>query len=379
MRCAHTLCAFLALLTLLVPAHGAGGGQDSATPVALPVGIADAAGKTGFLPNASGGIDAVNLENGELLWDTKLANRPLVAFEQKLAAYAPVEGKANQVRVLVFDGKEKGKKVAESDPVELPEWVATGLTHGRSFHATGKLVKGELHLAWEARAWYAGGARPTREIEERARKHAAGVAVVNLESGKVTMKDAEKADTPKIPAELEKVTSSQYFTGKDWLTKPIVAGNTLAALEVKDLGMQKQKMTLKRWDLATGKELPAKELLESKALWSRVQEDGRYLFVHPALVKEQLPEGDYAWFIFSLETGERVSKIPFGEGGNEMSIAGGRLYQIVAKPGKGPGRPGLPGGPFQPQPRLLRAFDLKTGKQLWEHEVEPVRMLPPLP
>ena len=66
--------------------------------------------------------------------------------------------------------------------------------------------------------------------------------------------------------------------------RPIVAGNTLAALEVKDLGMQKQKMTLRRWDLATGKELPAKELLESKALWSRVQEDGRYLFVHPALV-----------------------------------------------------------------------------------------------
>ena len=37
-------------------------------PVFLPGGVADPAGKTGYVTNATGGIDAIDLEGGRLLW-----------------------------------------------------------------------------------------------------------------------------------------------------------------------------------------------------------------------------------------------------------------------------------------------------------------------
>jgi hypothetical protein len=111
--------------------------------------------------------------------------RPLLATGKRLFAQAAVKGKANEVRVLVFDTTQKGKCVLQSDPIALAPWVAVGPAHGRSFASAARLDKGGLLYHWQARAWYAGGARPTPEIEQAARKEASGVALVKLETGKV--------------------------------------------------------------------------------------------------------------------------------------------------------------------------------------------------
>ena len=95
--------------------------------------------------------------------------------------------------------------------------------------------------------------------------------------------------------------------------------------------------------------------------------------MHQALPKEKLPEGDFAWWIFSLETGKQESKIPF-EGGMDLYVAGPRVFYTVNPPAKGPG--GLGWGE---QPRNLKCVDLKSGKELWQVPIEPVKHLPPLP
>jgi hypothetical protein len=343
--------------------------------VPLPGGVADPAGKTGYLANDKGGIDAVNLETGELLWESKEAPRPLGASDQFLVCQLPVKEKANQVRIVVLDVSQKGKRMLESDPVVFPDWVSVGLTHGRTFASEGRLHKGELLLKWEAHAFYAGGAAPTPEIVKRAKKDASGVARVNLETGKVEMLEADKVPpeaSPKLPRELEGVVSQQYWTGRDWKKAPLVVGNTLCALAVSDSGGGTAKLTLKRWDLATGKELEPVELLQGKSLWPQVSPDGRYLFVHQALVKEQLPEGDYAWWVFGLADGKQVAKLPYEPG--LTTVLGPRAYFLTTQPRKGP-----PVGGALVQPRQIKAVDLKTGKTEWERPIEPQRMLPPLP
>jgi len=171
---------------------------------------------------------------------------------------------------------------------------------------------------------------------------------------------------------LEKVTSQQYWTGSDWLTKPVVVGDKLAALAVKQNG-DKQTMTLKRWELSSGKELEEKELLQGKALWPQMGLDGKHLFVHQALVKEQLPEGDFAWWVFNLETGERVAKLPY-ETLQSPVVLGSRLYYSYAKPMKGGFDPG-----FREQERAVRAVDLKTGKVEWERALAGIKFYPPPP
>jgi hypothetical protein len=347
------------------------------TPLRIPGGVTDPTGKTGFIANDRNGIEAVNLETGEVLWTADIPGKPLGVAGKHVVEQVPDKAKANVVRVVLLDIEATGKQVKESDPVVFPDWVATGLAGGKTFTSSGKLHQGDLLLTWQARSSYWGGAPPTPEIERAARKEAHGVARVSLDTGKVEMLDADKAPAepaPKVPAELEKVASHQYFTGAEWKQKPLIVGTTLAALAVEDAGGGVQKMSLKRWDLTTAKALDTVELLKGKSLWTLIADDGRTVAVHQALVKEQLPEGDYAWWVFDAETGKQVAKFPFEAGSTDLSVIGPRAYYAVNGQAKVPPRP----DGFE-TPRLLKAVDLKTGKQVWERNLPPIRHLPPPP
>jgi hypothetical protein len=208
----------------------------------------------------------------------------------------------------------------------------------------------------------------------RAKKDASGVARVSLETGRVDMLDkAPAVPGVKLPPALEKETSLQYWTGSSWENKPMVVGDRAVALAVEQAGAQ-QKLLWKSWDLETARPNKPAVLLEGKSLWPQVTPDRRYVLVHQALVKEQLPPGDYAWWVFALETGKQVAKVPFEEGTQQVGVIGPRLYCLANGPVKGPPRP----GGFT-QPRFLKAYDLKSGKLAWEHEVKGQTFLPPPP
>lgn len=189
------------------PAAAPAPGEAARAPVALPGGgVAEPDGKVGYVPNPSGGIDALNLADGTRLWDTREAPRPLLATADRLFVQAPVRGKANQVRILVLDATQKGKRLLESQPVTFADWVSVGVTYGRSFALAARLDgEGGLLLTWTARSWYAGGARPTPEIERRARRAASGVAHVDLKTGRVEALEGDKVPkgTPRtVPGEV---------------------------------------------------------------------------------------------------------------------------------------------------------------------------------
>jgi hypothetical protein len=364
------------ILIAVVFAVGAGVNAAPATPppttafIPIPGGVADSAGKVAFVTGETGAIEALDCESGKVLWTSKDATKPLAVMGKKLIAQVAEKRKANAVRIVVLDGAQEGKKLLESDAITFPDWVSTGLTHGRSFASSAAFDKNDLLFKWDARSWYAGGARPTPEIEKAARREAHGVARVNLETGKVEMLADDKVPTltPKLPKELENEKSQQYWTGSDWKTTPLQAGNTFAALILED---NDGKLSLKRWD-ASGKALETVELMKGNALWPMLSMDGRHLFVHQSLVKEQLPEGDYAWCVFSLETGKQVAKLPYEGSAGGVAVVGERALLMTTGQRKGP--PGI-----WEQPRSLKAFDLKTSKVAWEHSIEPVKTLPPLP
>lgn len=159
-------------------------------------GVADPAGKVGFFPNTKAGIDAIDLATGKLLWSSKEGIRPLLAIEGRL--FVQKTEKPNQVRVLVLDTKEGGKRMVESQPIVFPDWVSVSTALGRTFHGGARVNIDGLWLSWEARAFYAGGARPTPEIEEAARKAASGVFRVDLDTGKIEALAADRIKTMKL-------------------------------------------------------------------------------------------------------------------------------------------------------------------------------------
>lgn len=337
-----------------------------ASALLLPAGIADPTGRTGFFASAAGGIEAIDLTSGKVLWATHEAQRPLLLVGNHLLAQAGV--KRNRLRILRLDLTHKGECDLESDPVVFPAWVVTGEAQGRSFMTHWRLEKHQLVLDWEARAWYTGPGKPTPEQESAARKHASGVARIDLRTGQVEVQPAAKTVTPPPPALPEhleaKAVRWQGLVGQHW---------KVLALEEKE-GWQ--RLVLHSWDRQTEKAQPPKVLLQGKRLLARGTLDERVL-----CLREAAPSPDEkgsltprasqtSWSLFSVQTGELLGHIPDESGMHALVVLGKRVYYLV------PGA--LTGSLHQPsvQPRTLKVIDLPTGKKLWQRPVAGKLLVP---
>jgi DNA-binding beta-propeller fold protein YncE len=174
-----------AVLALFAPAPlFAEGAPKAGTPVA-GVGVVSTDAKLVFVPAKGGGIEALDLATGKPVWKNADAPHVAGASAKQVYAWLPVAKKANEFTVVAIDA-ETGKTIGKAGPVLLPEWAVAGKTYGRTF-ATSVRADGDSALvAWTAGAFYAGGARPTPEIEAAARKNDSGLAKLDFATGKAT-------------------------------------------------------------------------------------------------------------------------------------------------------------------------------------------------
>ena len=265
----------------------------------LPCGVADPGGRTGFVANAHGGIDAVDLATGDLLWDVDAAKRPALAEDDRLYAWAPVHG--NGLRVTAFDRAKGGRPLLESEPVVFPDWVNVEDGPGQSFTGRWRFDKGRLILDWEARAWYS-GAHPTPQAEANARRQAEGQVRIDVETGKVETAAAEQpAAPPSPPKDLEKAVVRWQGA----------AGDAQAALVLEE-AEGRQTLSLWSWDAAKVNE--PKELLTGKRLLALPTIDERFLCLRDASPSPDQGEGPddrgrYGWSIFVADGGDRLAQV----------------------------------------------------------------------
>jgi hypothetical protein len=139
-----------------------------------------------------------------------------------------------------------------------------------------------------------------------------------------------------------------------------------------------QRFVLHSWNQQADGSLTAKELLHGKRLQVRVTLDERFLCLREASPSPDerhslLPGKATSWWsLFSVETGERIGRVPNDPGMHAFAVLGKRVFYLV---------PGTLRGPLdQPnmQPLTLRAIDLSSGKKLWERPVTG-KLLPPPP
>ncbi|MGH7225861.1 MAG: hypothetical protein ACRELF_21795 [Gemmataceae bacterium] len=333
----------------------------------MPEGIADPSGHTGFFASASGGIEVIDLASGKVLWQTHEAQRPLLLDGDRLLAQAGT--KRNRLRILRFDPKRRGECDFESDPVVFPAWVVTGEAHGHSFAAHWQVQKHHLVLDWEANACYVGKTRPTAEEALAARKHAAGIARIDLRTGQVEIRSAEKEETtplPPLPDHLEK--KAHRWQG--------LVGPHRKVLTLDEENGQ-QCFVLHSWDRRNQTEQTPKELLRGKRLLARATLDEQVLCLREASPSpderlSMMPKKESGWWwLFSVRTGELLGRIPDEAGMHALAVLGKRVFYLV---------PGTFRGSLEKpsvQPEILRVLDLSSGKKLWEHPVAGKLIAPP--
>jgi hypothetical protein len=170
------------------------GGPPARAPAAasqwivIPSGIADTAGKIGYVTSISDGVEALDLVTGHPIWETKKGHRPVALAGNRLIALEPrgAQSPANTMSVAVFE-TDSGELVLRSRPIVLPDWIAVEGGIGLGFASTLAVEGNTLKIQWHAWRQFAGGVPPTPEAVSAARKDDTGVAEVDLTSGEVAV------------------------------------------------------------------------------------------------------------------------------------------------------------------------------------------------
>ena len=168
-------------------------------PIAFPGGVADPAGRVAYVAHATGGIDALNLETGEVRWSTDAASRPLLGLDDRLVCQAFVKGRKNALQIVVLDAA-RGGVLLRSEAATLPDWVDV-TTRGEAFACSVRAEGDTLLYRWEGHARYRGGAPPPPEVLARATKDAAGAARISLSTGRVEVEAGEAGGEPSLEEE----------------------------------------------------------------------------------------------------------------------------------------------------------------------------------
>ncbi len=326
----------------------------------LPGGVADAAGRTGYFASVSGGIDAVELETGRLLWNDRNALDPLLFSRNRLFATALLPGKPNALQIIAIDGTGDGRQVLGATPIVFPEWVSVRPVPGHSFHATAHILDDTLQLRWVARSRYMGGAPPPPEVLSEFERDAAGVARIDLNSDRIEMLPA---DTPwlgkirDVPPDVAGWTSYPYWMDGRAEQRPFFTDRVAAVLQMQRTG-DLQTILLRRWDLDATRQMPVVALAEGRQLAPLVSLDEKYVFVQGTLPPNAESATARPWWVFSVDSGERVATLHHEQSAISVAIIGPRVYYAVSKQAS----------PNQRSPLglTLKAVDLQTGGVIWE-------------
>jgi hypothetical protein len=344
-----------------------------AEPIPFPDGVIDPELRTAYVSSPKGGVQAVRLEDGKVLWaNDACAAQPWLAAGDRLIARGD--------RLFVLDLKNEGKLLRQCDApdypkVDIPERCTV------SFALWGPRVVGDV---LEAR-WYAVAAidrskgRPFAFQAWTAFNKAApaGTVKVNLDSGRVDVQNDPKpvdvteglvpeAAKPeqRVPAGMpEKLAAVWRQYHKDQGGRIALLGDRLVgvSLALEPVGAEfNKKVVLNSWDVKTGEAAEPVELVKDKALNIAnvvLTADRR----HAGVVF-----GTSAAAIYSLADGKPVARevkgVPSPE---EAFVDGKRLYYAE-----------LAGGGKAETPYALRAIDLESGKAAWERALKPRNTVP---
>jgi hypothetical protein len=345
--------------------------EEIARPISFPDGVLDSAHRTAFVSSPKGGIQAIRLEDGKVLWtnDEFQAQPWLVAGERLIA---------RGDRLLVLDLKHEGK-VKPCDALLFPKvtipdrcTVAFQMWDPRVNDAT-------LEARWYAVANIDRSKGRPFAFEAWTTFNKAvpvGTIKVNLENGRCDVQtDPKPVDVtgPLLPEvarpeqrlaadlpEKLKAVCQQYH--KDQNGRITVLDGRLigVAMLLEKAGAEyRKKVVLNAWDLKTAAAAEPVELLADSAQAIAnvgVTGDHRHATVQ---------FNTSALAIYSLADGKRVTGGVVGVlSPEEAFVEGKRLYHERAT-----GKAG---------DRNLTALDLDSGKLVWERSLKP-RSTVPLP
>lgn len=314
----------------------------SARETTVPGGVVDAAGRIAYVQGARGGVDAVEIASGRVVWSDAALQRPVAVVGTRLLVEVPGLG---NLRLAVREARANAPPTATSDPLPLPKWALRpsgnrGIFSSRTTVESRELVRYE----WSARAGTPGGMHPMPGEETEALA-TTGALLVHLATAKLT---PAAARTPSF--------RSRGFDGDD---SPWIVDGQWCALALETRG-RSERLVVRRATL-DGKALPSVALGADATVTVRRSRDGSVL----ALFGSGAPRAR----LVQLPSGARIGEIAAADLSGEFGAVDGMLF--VEEPSVGSGA--------TVTPLQLRAIDLKSGAVRWTHPLQTPVWQPPRP
>jgi hypothetical protein len=280
---------------------------------------------TVYLMKPGGGVEAVGLEGGRLLWTTAQAAKPLALHNHRLLALA--EPPANGALRLVVLDANSGKRLLQKD-APLPPGVRASIDDGpgTAFDTTARPDRGSVVVAWRFVQRPVSGLAPPPELTPPTRAEE-GALRIDLRTGRAEPLGREEGFAPGVPA-----TPKTARVNRD--------GKECVVLQP---GEPRSEVVL-----ACGK--PVATLASA---------DRRHLVVSLRAEDERTEQAGYVWSVHALPTGARVARFPSTSSALPFFVWDSRLVHEALPSGR------RVDGAWVEEPRTLRGLDLGSGAPVW--------------
>jgi hypothetical protein len=301
----------------------------------LPGVVVDPAAEHLYLMNPHGGIDAVELASGNLLWTSQAAGKPLAVFDDRLAVQAEAVPGSRSLPIILLD--TKSGRIVSSIAVPMPPGVMPPSIDdrmGTSSSVEARVEHDGLLVRWTLSSR---GVSPIqRPVSVR---NDSGATLINLQTltavpltsddlAEATLRSKTSSDTTRLSG-----TEGLYF-------QPRPAGGFLVSVKLGPASAG-QDAVMKRWNADSGE--PLRDIdLGPGFVDSSVSAD-HLMF----LAIRRTPAGSgYLWSIYTIANGDRVAELRMPDSSAQSFFVWHSILIVRASD-------------------ELHGVDLKTGTQIW--------------
>ena len=247
-----------------------------------------------YLMRPEGGIEALSLDDGNVIFTSNAGTRPLAAAGGWLVTLAEPSGRGSLDLALInLAEPSRTTTLSWPLPAEVRASPVDGL--GTSFQVIARARAASVDLAWTFR-WRRTGPLPPEEGEPQSGETQGGLRI-DLSGQSVSAHFSSFAaarDDGPVPSTLD-----AFVTNPPPFGKPVKAGANWAVVETVRLAPGRVRLVLRR-GAPGGALLESRTIYEGPAVVQLPSADSRHVLV--GALDERNP-ALYSWSLFSLETG----------------------------------------------------------------------------
>lgn len=313
--------------------------------------IVDPLHSVGYMSNAEGGIDAVNLSNGSIIANSPETTKPLLLYDDVLLAAARV---GNDALAVV------GLSAQALSPIFKLEFPVSSRSKNSSFYVGAHILKDEIIVYWRSIQ------RPIRAIltaEPAVVK--SGFARINPTTRRLIA--AAEGEPPEPTTSQSEIASPlRKLVNGGRLASPLCfIDNIVVALQyVEQDG--KNLLVLRRWLRRSGRSLPSTSLLGHDYSFRSFSRDCHHLMLSKAT-------DGFTWRIYSTKDARAIGEVHNQLPGPEFFILGSHLIYQSPAAGEETGRGVII------HPARLVAIGFDDGRELWTRPIGEASHVEPAP